>query len=157
MPGSCSGLEAHLWTVRSFRQFEKSGQDHFAINAIARVCLSAATTNSNYCDLPQCYVGWTSRKNSNSGEIYEPATVLDKLDLASDSRISIPMVIDFEVIASECLAQVHYCSIENTCPKRESASEWFDLALDNVSAFGQRRARSCADEPLVARSCMDGS
>ena len=41
-------------------------------------------------------MGWMAREKPNSGEIYEPATVQDKLDLASDSRISIPMVVDLE-------------------------------------------------------------
>ena len=53
-------------------------------------------TSTPFCDLPQCYVGWMSREQPNSGEIYEPATVDNKLDLASDSRISIPVVIDLE-------------------------------------------------------------
>ena len=60
------------------------------------ICSIQSFTGVAYCNLPQCYVGWMSRENSGSGEIYEPATVQDKLDLASDSRISIPMVIDLE-------------------------------------------------------------
>jgi hypothetical protein len=60
------------------------------------MCSIQSFTGTPYCDLPQCYVGWMSRKKPNSGEIYEPATVVDKLDLSSDSRISIPMVIDLE-------------------------------------------------------------
>jgi len=60
------------------------------------MCSIQSYTNSPFCDLPQCYVGWMSRDKPNSGEIYEPATVQDKIDLASDSRISIPMLIDLE-------------------------------------------------------------
>ena len=60
------------------------------------MCSIQSFTGVPYCDLPQCYVGWMSRKEPESGEIYEPATVVDKLDLSSDSRISIPMVIDLE-------------------------------------------------------------
>ena len=60
------------------------------------VCSIQSFTGVPYCDLPQCYMGWMAREEPNSGEIYEPATVQDKLDLASDSRISIPMVVDLE-------------------------------------------------------------
>ncbi len=60
------------------------------------VCSIQSFTSNPFCDLPQCYFGWMSRKKPNSGEIYEPATVQDKIDLASDSRISIPMLIDLE-------------------------------------------------------------
>jgi len=58
------------------------------------VCSIQSYTGVPYCDLPQCYMGWMAREKPDSGEIYEPATVQDKLDLASDSRISIPMVVD---------------------------------------------------------------
>jgi hypothetical protein len=60
------------------------------------MCSIQSYTSNPFCDLPQCYVGWMSRKNPGSGEIYEPATVRDKIDLASDSRISIPMLIDLK-------------------------------------------------------------
>ncbi len=53
-------------------------------------------TSNPFCDLPQCYVGWMTRDKPQSGEVFEPATVQDKIDLASDRRISIPMVIDLK-------------------------------------------------------------
>ena len=60
------------------------------------MCSIQSYTRSPFCDLPQCYVGWMSRDKPESGEIYEPATVKDKIDLASNSRISIPMLIDLD-------------------------------------------------------------
>ena len=60
------------------------------------LCSIQSFTSNPFCDLPQCYVGWMSRNKPGSGEIYEPATVRDKIDLASDSRVSIPMLIDLE-------------------------------------------------------------
>jgi len=53
-------------------------------------------SNQSFCDLPECYTGWMSRKKNNSGEIFEPATVQNKIDLASNTRVSIPTVIDLQ-------------------------------------------------------------
>lgn len=51
-------------------------------------------TNQPYCDLPECFAGWMAREVADSGEIFEPKTVVDRIDLTADSRIAIPMVID---------------------------------------------------------------
>ncbi|RXZ80940.1 cytoplasmic protein [Paenibacillaceae bacterium] len=51
-------------------------------------------TGQPYCNLPECFAGWMMRKRPASGEIFEPATVRDKIDLAADTRIAIPVVID---------------------------------------------------------------
>jgi len=51
-------------------------------------------TDQPYCDLPECFMGWMSRENANSGEIYEPKTVQNKIDLTADTKICIPMMID---------------------------------------------------------------
>lgn len=51
-------------------------------------------TNQPYCDLPECFAGWMSRSKAKSGEIYEPKTVADRVDLTADARIAIPLIID---------------------------------------------------------------
>jgi hypothetical protein len=51
-------------------------------------------TEQPYCDLPECFAGWMARKKSNSGEIFEPKTVVDKVDVVSDTRICVPAVFD---------------------------------------------------------------
>lgn len=51
-------------------------------------------TNQPYCDLPECFAGWMARQEAASGEIYEPKTVVDRIDLTADSRIAIPLIID---------------------------------------------------------------
>ncbi|MCW3098403.1 MAG: cytoplasmic protein [Chthonomonadaceae bacterium] len=53
-------------------------------------------THQPYCDLPECFAGWMARQHPNSGEIYEPKTVRDHLDLTADTRIAIPLIIDIE-------------------------------------------------------------
>lgn len=51
-------------------------------------------TQQPYCDLPECFAGWMPRTHADSGEIFEPKTVADKIDLASDTRICLPLIVD---------------------------------------------------------------
>ena len=51
-------------------------------------------TQQPFCDLPECYAGWMMRQHPKSGEIFEPKTVQDKIDLAADTRICIPVILD---------------------------------------------------------------
>ena len=53
-------------------------------------------TPQPFCDLPECFAGWMSRSVADSGEIYDPRTVQDRLDLTSASRIAIPLVLDVQ-------------------------------------------------------------
>ena len=55
-----------------------------------------AFTSQPFCDLPECFAGFMAREKPQAGEVFEPATVKDKVDLASSGRISVPMVIDLE-------------------------------------------------------------
>lgn len=53
-------------------------------------------TNQPFSELPECFAGWMIRENPNSGEIYEPQTVRDKVDLTANSAICIPAIIDLQ-------------------------------------------------------------
>lgn len=53
-------------------------------------------TQQPYCELPECFAGWMARQQPDSGEIYEPKTVQDRLDITADTRIAIPLIIDVE-------------------------------------------------------------
>ncbi len=53
-------------------------------------------TTQPYGDLPECFAGWMARTYPESGEIYEPKTVQDRLDLTSDTTISLPLIVDIE-------------------------------------------------------------
>lgn len=53
-------------------------------------------TSQPYCNLPECFAGWMMRKVPGSGEIFEPATVVDKVDLAADTEIAIPVILDLK-------------------------------------------------------------
>ncbi|MFC3800835.1 TerD family protein [Cohnella sp. GCM10012308] len=47
-----------------------------------------------YCDLPECFVGWMIRRKPGSGEVFEPTTVVDKIDLTANAQIAIPVILD---------------------------------------------------------------
>ncbi len=51
-------------------------------------------TGQKFSDMPHAMFGWMSREDVQSGEIYEPKTVEQKMDLASPSTVCIPMILD---------------------------------------------------------------
>jgi hypothetical protein len=50
--------------------------------------------NINFSDMQECFVGWMMREDSLSGEIYEPSTVQNKIDLTACTRTCVPVVFD---------------------------------------------------------------
>jgi hypothetical protein len=71
-----------------------------------------------------------SRLESGSGEVYEPSTVQDKLDVASNTRICIPAVFDLD--AKEVI--------------------WADLALKNKPAYSNNAINNLSSLSLMLRS-----
>lgn len=51
-------------------------------------------TSQPFTALPECFGGWMMRQRPNSGEIFEPRTVKDKVDLTAASRTSVPIIVD---------------------------------------------------------------
>ena len=51
-------------------------------------------TRQPYCDLPECFAGWMARADTASGEVFEPRSVVDRIDIASDTGICLPFVVD---------------------------------------------------------------
>ncbi len=51
-------------------------------------------TDQPFHDLPECFAGQMARQSAGAGEIFEPRTVLDRFDLASDTRICLPLAVD---------------------------------------------------------------
>ena len=47
-----------------------------------------------FSTLPECYAGWMLRKEPQSGEVFEPQTVQQKIDVAANTRICIPVILD---------------------------------------------------------------
>lgn len=53
-------------------------------------------TGQAFVNLPECHAGWMMREEPKSGEIFEPSTVTDKIDITADTKISIPMILDLK-------------------------------------------------------------
>jgi len=53
-------------------------------------------TRQPFNTIPECFAGWMVRQKPNSGEIFEPKTVQDKIDLASDTTICLPLILDLK-------------------------------------------------------------
>ncbi|MEH6941007.1 TerD family protein [Bacillus sp. JJ722] len=70
-------------------------------------------TEQPFVSISECFAGWMMRSEPNSGEIFEPNTVSDKIDLSSNTTISIPVIIDLH----------------------ERKMIWCDLALKNHPFF----------------------
>lgn len=79
--GACEFIDIDL------ESFEKHGGRYVVMNLYSY-------TDHPYCDLPECFGGWMMRSNPNSGEVFEPKTVVDKFDITSNTTISIPVIID---------------------------------------------------------------
>ncbi|MDE6064747.1 MAG: hypothetical protein K2G20_09240, partial [Lachnospiraceae bacterium] len=73
-------------------------------------------TEQKYADIPNAKFGWMGREDVGSGEIYEPRTVEQKMDLAAQSTVAIPVIFDCvrrEVIWCDMNRALNGCS--NTC------------------------------------------
>jgi len=51
-------------------------------------------TRQNFSEIPHAMFGWMGREDVGSGEIYEPGTVTQRMDLASQSGVCIPVIFD---------------------------------------------------------------
>lgn len=53
-------------------------------------------TQQPYGQLPECFAGWMARHHPKSGEVFEPRTVVDRIDLTADTRVALPLVADLQ-------------------------------------------------------------
>ena len=87
-------------------------------------------TSQSYCDLPDCFAGVMARQKPKSGEIYEPATVDNKLDLTADTTICIPMIVD--LIDKKVI--------------------WTDLALKRTLSYGNNIHNNMSSLTIMAKA-----
>lgn len=53
-------------------------------------------SGQDFADLPECFAGFMERKDLGSGEIYDPRTVTNKVDLTSTSKSATPFIFDLK-------------------------------------------------------------
>lgn len=49
-----------------------------------------------FYDLPEYFAGFVIRRSPQSGEIYEPRTVGNKIDLTANTNVCLPFIIDLK-------------------------------------------------------------
>jgi stress response protein SCP2 len=91
--------------------------DKFLEAGVRYVAMSINSfTAQPFCDLPECFAGLMVRQYPNSGEVYDPRTVHNKIDIGANTRACIPMIIDLktkEVIWTD-LGLTHVPDTNNT-------------------------------------------
>lgn len=120
-------------------------------------------TGTPLCELPECFGGWMGREKSKSGEIYEPKTVKNRIDVTVPTRACVPFVIDAlnrEIIWTDIPIEVNPASsLVRTSSKvsrigkalantsKTTLGELFDM---HVEARGTRTDRESADIVIAA-------
>ncbi len=79
--GACEFIDLDLPSVAAF------GGRYVVMSALV-------FSGPAFAQLPECFVGWMARSEPGSGEIFEPRTVVDRVDLTAQSRISVPAILD---------------------------------------------------------------
>src|ERR1041385_7052758 len=91
---ACHPPRETFWQV-AVRLLREAVQRHHDVADVRYVVMSLNSfTEQPYCDLPECFAGWMARQHANSGEIFEPKTVQDKIDVAANTRICLPAILD---------------------------------------------------------------
>lgn len=69
--------------------------DKCLVRGIRYIVMSVNSyTGQLFSDIPECFAGVMIRQATQSGEIFEPKTVDNRLDLTAENKICIPMIID---------------------------------------------------------------
>lgn len=91
-------------------------------------------TSHPYCDLPECFVGWMMRKKPGSGEIFEPSTVANKIDITADTQIAIPVIMDLveRTVIWTDLALTRYPDYYNNVEGNQKGIVLMGKALTNL-------------------------
>jgi len=53
-------------------------------------------TGQSFLALPECFGGWMMRQKPESGEIFDPRTLKDKVDITGSTRTCVPVIVDVQ-------------------------------------------------------------
>jgi hypothetical protein len=118
--GACEFIDLHMPSIR------KHG---------GRYVVAALFSYSRqpFCNLPECFGGWMLRAEPGSGEIFEPRTVENKVDIAADTRTCLPVILDLEerqVIWTDLALNGH--PAWNTLESNAGGMTFMGLAMTNL-------------------------
>lgn len=76
-------------------------------------------TGQSFADIPECFAGFMQRSDPDSGEIYDPRIVTNKVDVTAKSRAATPFI--FDLVTGEAIwvdltmmVQVGYSNVHNS-------------------------------------------
>lgn len=81
-----------------------------------------------FCNLPNCMFGWMERQHANTGEIYEPKTVKQKMDLATNAHVCIPVI--FDLVEREMI----WCDMDLNVDRYYKSANTLEDNLNSVTA-----------------------
>lgn len=90
-------------------------------------------SGEKYCDLPECFAGFMGRSKPQSGEVFEPATVLNKFDVASASQLVAPAAFDL----------------------KERKFIWLDMTVKNTNCFNTAGGRNGQNSMKLAEAMVE--
>ena len=108
-------------------------------------------TNTPFCQMDGLYAGWMEREDLKSEEVFEPATVKNRINLTGDQYCAVPIVFDLknkEVIWSDISCSVMPGFVRNTEANLKGVAlsvkgivesfkpNMYDLIMMNVKALG---------------------
>lgn len=85
-------------------------------------------TGQTFNSLPHAMFGWMGRESAGSGEIYEPKTVEQKMDLTANSVIAIPVI--FDCVNKEMI----WCDMNQTLGNARRSANAIENNLTGVAA-----------------------
>lgn len=90
-------------------------------------------SGEKYCDLPECFAGFMGRSAPQSGEVFEPSTVLNKFDVASASQLVAPAVFDL----------------------KERKFIWLDMTVSNRNMYNTASGRNGNNTMKIAEAMVE--
>lgn len=81
--GACEFIDVSIDDAR------KSGVRYIAMNVLVY-------SGPTFSEHETCYAGWMTREHPGSNEIFDPKTVMQKIDVTSDTRNVIPVIFDLK-------------------------------------------------------------
>lgn len=101
-----------------------------------------------FIELPESFCGFMERESVQSGEIYEPKTVVNKMDITSDSKIVSTILVDVKarevVWVDTCLKSVrNYNNIEgNNASLKEIGKSILNIEKPNMGYLAYLNAKA---------------
>ena len=97
------------------------------------VMMMHSYSGQKYSDLPECFGGFMGREAPQSGEVFEPSTVVQKFDISSATQVVVPAIFD--------LVQRKFI--------------WADLSIKSRDAFQTARGKTGSTAAKICEAVVE--